>query len=95
MADASAQYSVADACISFTQAINDRHSLMSPDTAQDVGQALFTWFKEQDGLTPERAPFAVRSVAMGTGAVQTGKAMSVDDIVDMNKSTYEDYTDGL
>ncbi len=95
MADASAQFSVADACISFTQAINDRHSLMSPDIAQDTGQDLFTWFKEKDGLSADRAPFAVRSVAMGTSALQTGKSMSVDDIVDMIKSTYEHYTDGL
>ena len=95
MPDAAAQFSVADACISFTQAINDRHSLMSPDIAQDTGQDLFTWFKEKDGLGADRAPFAVRSVAMGTNALQTGKSMSVDDIVDMIKSTYEHYTDGL
>lgn len=95
MADAPSQYTVADACMSFTQAINGRHSLMSPDTAADVGQGLFTWFQEQGALTAELAPFAVRSVAMGTSAVQTGKSMSVDDIVDQIKSTYEHYTDGL
>jgi hypothetical protein len=95
MADASSQFAVADACMSFTQAINDRHSLMSPDIAQSTGESLFTWFKEQDALNADRSPFAVRSVSMGTSALQTGKPMSVDDIVDMIKSTYEHYTDGL
>lgn len=81
--------------MSFTQAINDRHSLMSPDIAQTTGQSLFTWFKEPGALDADHSPFAVRAIAMGTNALQTGKSMAVEDIVDMIRSTYEHSTEGL
>ncbi|MEO6876310.1 MAG: hypothetical protein ABI222_15955 [Opitutaceae bacterium] len=89
------QFSVADACIAFTQAIMARHSLMSPEQAQKTGQDLYTWFKEQGALAADLAPFAVRSAQLGTTAIQTAQSQAVETTVDMIKSTYAHYTEGL
>ena len=90
----SPEYSVSDACISFTEAIIQfRHSLMSVDEAQDAGQDLFTWFKENGGLAADKAPFAVRSVALGTLAIEKTSSQSASDVIQMIKDTYEHYTE--
>ena len=90
----SPEYTVSDACISFTEAIIEyRHSLMSVEDAQDAGQDLFTWFKENGGITAERAPFAVRSVALGTLAISKTNSQSADAVIQMIKDTYEHYTE--
>lgn len=90
----SPEYTVSDACISFTEAIIQyRHSLMSVDEAQDAGQDLFTWFKDNGGLTADTAPFAVRSVALGTLAISKTNTQSADAVVQMIKDTYEHYTE--
>jgi hypothetical protein len=90
----SPEYSVSDGCISFTEAIIQyRHSLMSVDEAQEAGQDLFTWFKENGGLTAEKAPFAVRSVALGTLAIEKTSSQSADAVIQMIKDTYEHYTE--
>jgi hypothetical protein len=87
------EYAVSDACISFTEAIIQyRHSLMSVDDAQDAGQNLFTWFKENGGLTADNAPFAARSVALGTLAISKTNSQSADDVIQMIKETYQHYT---
>jgi hypothetical protein len=89
----SPEYTVSNACISFTEAIIQyRHSLMSVDEAQDAGQDLFTWFKDNGGLTAEMAPFAVRSVALGTLAIAKTTSQSADAVIQMIKDTYEHYT---
>jgi len=89
----SPEYTVSDACISFTEAIIQyRHSLMSVDDAQAAGQDLFTWFKEHGGLTADTAPFAVRSTALGTLAISKTNSQSADDVIQMIKETYEHYT---
>lgn len=89
----SPEYTVSDACISFTEAIIQyRHSLLSVDEAQDAGQDLFTWFKDNGGLTADTAPFAVRSTALGTLAISKTNTQSADAVVQMIKDTYEHYT---
>ncbi len=90
------EYTVSDACISFTEAIIEhRQTLMSIDDAQASGQDLFTWFKDNGGTTDATAPFAVRSVALGTLAIEKSNAQSADDVIQMIKDTYDHYTDGL
>ena len=92
--NSSPEFTVSDACISLTEAIIQyRHSLMSVDEAQDAGQDLFTWFKENGGLAAEKAPFAVRSVALGTLAIQKTNSQSADAVIQMIKDTYEHYTE--
>ena len=89
----SPEYSVSDACISFTEAIIQyRHSLMSVDEAQEAGQDLFTWFKENGGTTADTAPFAVRSIAMGTLIIAKTTSSSAEAVIQMIKDTYQHYT---
>jgi hypothetical protein len=87
------EYTVSDACISFSEAIIQyRPSLMSVDDANQAGQDLFAWFQENGGTTAETAPFAVRSVALGTLAIEKTNSQSADDVIQMIKDTYQDYT---
>ena len=87
------EYCVSHACISFTEAIiTYRHSLMSVDEAQSAGEDLFTWFKENGGLTADKAAFAARSTALGTLAITKTNSQSADDVIQMIKDTYEHYT---
>lgn len=89
----SPEYSVSDACISFTEAIIQyRHSLMSVDEARQAGQDLFTWFQENGGTTADTAPFAVRSVALGTLVIEKTTSSSAEDVIQMIKDTYQHYT---
>ena len=89
----SPEYSVSDACISFTEAIIQyRHSLMSVDEAQEAGQDLFTWFKENGGTTADTAPFDVRSIALGTLTIEKTTSSSAEDVIQMIKDTYQHYT---
>ena len=93
MPNTPAEYTVSDACISFTEAIIQyRHSLMSVDDAQAAGEDLFTWFKEQGGLSADTAPFAARSVGLGTLAITKTNSQSADDVIRMIKETYGHYT---
>ncbi len=88
-------FTVADACMSFADAIIARKTLMDPDEARETGRDLYTWFDEQGGTVAKTAPYAVRSVDSGTNAIKTVKGQSVDDILDSIKADYQHYTDGI
>jgi hypothetical protein len=90
----SPEYAVSDACMSFSEAIIQyRRSLMTVDDANQAGQDLFTWFKENGGTTADTAPFAVRSVGLGTVAISKTNSQSADDVIRMIKETYQHYTE--
>jgi flagellar basal body rod protein FlgG len=92
----SPQYNVSDACISFTETlITCRSSVVSVDDANSFGQDLYSWFKGQGAIDPDKAPFAVRSVGLGKLTLQKSSVETVEEAVQMIKDTYEHYTAGL
>lgn len=85
------QSQVADACISLSDAIIARKSLMTVDEARKVGRDLFTWFSDEGAVTATKAPIAVRCTQSGTALIKDKRPVTVDDVVAGIKEDYEHY----
>lgn len=90
----SPQYQVAEACMSLSDAIIQRKTLMTVEDAKKVGHDLFDWFDGEGALTDIKAPFAVRATASGTTLIVDKRPMTVEDVIDTIKKDYEVYADG-
>ena len=91
----SPNYIVADACISFSEAlISCRSAVITPEEAKSLGQDLFTWFQNQGAITDENAPLAKRSIDFGILVLRQSSVQSAADVIELIHDTYSKYASG-
>ncbi len=94
MADSlsSPRYLVAEACMSFADAIIQRKGMATIEEARAQGHELYEWFDAQGALGAGKAPFAVRATQSATKLLlESKRSLELGAVVATIKQDYEIY----